>query len=301
MKLTIIGCHSASPRDNARPTSQVLEVKGHLILIDCGEGTQMALRKYRIKFARFKHIFISHLHGDHVYGLVGLISTFCLLGREEPLHIYGPKGIKEMIELQMKLGNSYMPFEMHFIELEETKSIQIFEDDTLTVSTVPLDHRVYTNGYVFKEKPGDRHLDIIACEELEIEKAYYRKIKKGSDYVRENGEIIPNEQITTPGDTPKSYAFCSDTMYKEDIITHIKGVTTLYHESTFLKPHEHLCKKTKHSTAAQAATIAKKADVGMLILGHYSSRYKSYDMFTNEARPIFENSHCALDGKIFEF
>lgn len=301
MKLTIIGCHSASPRDNARPTSQVLEVKGHLILIDCGEGTQMALRKHRIKFARFKHIFISHLHGDHVYGLVGLISTFCLLGREEPLHIYGPKGIKEMIELQMKLGNSYMPFEMHFIELEETKSIQIFEDDTLTVSTVPLDHRVYTNGYVFKEKPGDRHLDIIACEELEIEKAYYRKIKKGSDYVRENGEIIPNEQITTPGDTPKSYAFCSDTMYKEDIITHIKGVTTLYHESTFLKAHEHLCKKTKHSTAAQAATIAKKADVGMLILGHYSSRYKSYDMFTDEARPIFENSHCALDGKVFEF
>lgn len=301
MKLTIIGCHSASPRDNARPTSQVLEVKGHLILIDCGEGTQMALRKHRIKFARFKHIFISHLHGDHVYGLVGLISTFCLLGREEPLHIYGPKGIKEMIELQMKLGNSYMPFEMHFIELEDTKSVQIFEDDTLTVSTIPLDHRVYTNGYVFKEKSGDRHLDIIACEELEIEKAYYRKIKKGSDYVRENGEVIPNEQITTPGDLPKSYAFCSDTMYKEDIITHIKGVTTLYHESTFLKPHEHLCKKTKHSTAAQAATIAKKADAGMLILGHYSSRYKSYDMFTDEARPIFENSHCALDGKVFEF
>ena len=301
MKLTIIGCHSATPRDNARTTAQVLEVRGHLILIDCGEGTQMALRKRRIKFSRFKHIFISHLHGDHVYGLIGLISTYCLLGRKEPLHVYGPKGIKEMIELQLKLGNSYMPFELRFRESEETKATQLFEDDFLTVSTIPLDHRVYTNGYLFKEKPGDRHLDIVACEELGIDKAYYRKIKKGADYVRDNGEIIANDLLTTAGDTPKSYAFCSDTMYKEDIVTHIKGATALYHESTFLKPHEHLCKKTKHSTAAQAATIAQKANVGMLILGHYSSRYKSYDMFTDEARPIFENSHCALDGKIFEF
>lgn len=301
MKLTIIGCHSATPRDNARTTAQVLEVRGHLILIDCGEGTQMALRKQRIKFSRFKHIFISHLHGDHVYGLIGLISTYCLLGRKEPLHVYGPKGIKEMIELQLKLGNSYMPFELRFRESEETKATQLFEDDFLTVSTIPLDHRVYTNGYLFKEKPGDRHLDIVACEELGIDKAYYRKIKKGADYVRDNGEIIANDLLTTAGDTPKSYAFCSDTMYKEDIVTHIKGATALYHESTFLKPHEHLCKKTKHSTAAQAATIAQKANVGMLILGHYSSRYKSYDMFTDEARPIFENSHCALDGKVFEF
>ncbi|PRP66772.1 ribonuclease Z [Nonlabens agnitus] len=300
MKLTILGCHSATPRDNARPTAQVLEIKGHLILIDCGEGTQMALRKQRVKFARVKHIFISHLHGDHVYGLIGLISTFCLLGREQPLHVYGPKGIQEMIELQLKLGNSYMPFELHFTELEATKSVQIFEDDSITVSTIPLDHRVYTNGYLFKEKPNERHLDIVACEELNIEKAYYRKIKQGADYVRENGEVIPNERLTTDGDPAKSYAFCSDTMYKEDIITHIKGATALYHESTFLKQHEDLCKKTKHSTAAQAATIAKKADVGMLILGHYSSRYKSYDMFTDEARPIFENSHCALDGKVFE-
>jgi len=260
----------------------------------------MALRKQRIKFSRFKHIFISHLHGDHVYGLIGLISTFCLLGRKEPLHVYGPVGIKEMIELQLKLGNSYMPFELRFRESEETKATQLFEDEYITVSTIPLDHRVYTNGFLFKEKPGDRHLDIVACEELNVEKAYYRKIKKGADYIRESGEVIDNERLTTPGNAPKSYAFCSDTMYKEDIITHIKGATALYHESTFLKAHENLCKKTKHSTAAQAATIAQKADVGMLILGHYSSRYKSYDMFTDEARPIFENSHCALDGKVFE-
>jgi ribonuclease Z len=204
-----------------------------------------------------------------------------------------------MIELQMRLGNSFMPFELRFREMEETKSILIFEDDTVTVRTIPLDHRVYTNGFLFKEKPGDLRLDIVACEELQVEKAYYRKIKQGANYTQENGEVIENSQLTSPGKPPKSYAFCSDTMYKEDIITHIKEVTALYHESTFLIPQEDLCKKTKHSTAAQAATIASKANVGMLILGHYSSRYKSYDMFTDEARPIFENSHCALDGKVF--
>lgn len=300
MKLTILGCHSATPRDNARPTSQVLEVRGHLFLIDCGEGTQMALRKHGVKFARIKHIFISHLHGDHVYGLIGLISTFCLLGREEPLHVYGPAGIKEMIELQLKLGNNYMPFELRFRESVESTATLLLEDDKITVTTIPLDHRVYTHGFLFREKPGERHLDIVACEELNVERAYYRKIKQGADYVRENGEVISNERITTPGRAPKSYAFCSDTYYKEDIIPQITGVTALYHESTFLKPHEHLCRKTKHSTAAQAATIASKAHVGMLILGHYSSRYKSYDMFTDEARSIFDNSHCALDGRVFE-
>ncbi|WP_194849960.1 ribonuclease Z [Nonlabens antarcticus] len=300
MKLTILGCHSATPRDNARPTAQILEVRGHLFLIDCGEGTQMAMRRNNVKFARIKHIFISHLHGDHVYGLIGLISTFCLLGRDKPLHIYGPKGIREMIELQLRLGNSFMPFELYFTELEETVATQIFEDETVSVTTIPLIHRVYTNGFLIREKPGDLSLDIIACEELDVEKAYYRKIKQGSDYVRENGDIIENSRLTTAGNPPKSYAFCSDTMYKENMVAQIKEVTALYHESTFLKPHEYLCKKTKHSTAAQAATIAQKADVGMLILGHYSSRYKSYDMFTDEARPIFENSHCALDGKVFE-
>ncbi|AZQ44562.1 ribonuclease Z [Nonlabens ponticola] len=300
MKLTILGCHSATPRDNARPTSQVLETGGHLFLIDCGEGTQMALRKHGVKFSRIKHIFISHLHGDHVYGLVGLISTFCLLGRETPLHIYGPKGIKQMIELQMKLGNSYMPFELRFRESVETTATLLFEDDQIQVTTIPLDHRVYTHGFLFQQKPGERHLDIVACEEYGVDKAYYRGIKKGADYVAESGEIIPNNELTTDGDAPKSYAFCSDTVYKPDIIPQIQGVTALYHESTFLIPHEHLCKKTKHSTAAQAADIAKQANAGMLILGHYSSRYKSYDMFTDEARPIFENSHCALDGKVFE-
>ncbi|MFT4839105.1 MAG: ribonuclease Z [Nonlabens sp.] len=301
MKLTILGCHSATPKDNARPTAQILEMKGHLFLIDCGEGTQMALRKNRIKFSRIKHIFISHLHGDHVYGLIGLISTFCLLGRESELTIYGPKGIKEMILLQLKLAKVYTSFDLRFRESVENIPHLLLEDESLTVTTIPLEHRVFTHGFLFREKPGDRHLDIVACEEYGIDHAYYRKIKQGHDFALDNGEVIPNHELTMDGDPHKSYAFCSDTVYKEDMVPQIKDVTVLYHESTFLKSHEHLCEKTKHSTAAQAATIAQKAKVGTLILGHYSSRYGDYELFRKEAKEVFENSELALDGKVFEF
>jgi len=300
LKLTILGCHSATPRDNARPTAQVLEMKGHLFLIDCGEGTQMALRKNSIKFSRIKHIFISHLHGDHVYGLIGLISTFCLLSRESELTIYGPKGIKELILLQLKLAKVYTSYDLRFRESVENIPQLLLEDDSLTVTTIPLEHRVFTHGFLFQEKPGDKRLDIVACEEYGIDHAYYRKIKQGHDFTLDNGEVIYNEQLTIKGSTPKSYAFCSDTVYKEDVVPQITGVTALYHESTFLKSHEHLCERTKHSTAAQAATIALKAKVGTLILGHYSSRYGDYELFRTEAKEIFENTELALDGKVFD-
>jgi ribonuclease Z len=301
LKLTILGCHSATPRDNARPTAQVLEMKGHLFLIDCGEGTQMALRKNSIKFSRIKHIFISHLHGDHVYGLIGLISTFCLLSRESELTIYGPKGIKELILLQLKLAKVYTSYDLRFRESVENIPQLLLEDDSLTVTTIPLEHRVFTHGFLFQEKPGDKRLDIVACEEYGIDHAYYRKIKQGHDVALDNGEVIANEKLTMNGGTSKSYAFCSDTVYKENIVPQITGVTALYHESTFLKSHEHLCEKTKHSTAAQAATIALKAKVGTLIVGHYSSRYGDYELFKTEAKEIFENTELALDGKVFEF
>jgi ribonuclease Z len=276
-------------------------MKGHLFLIDCGEGTQMALRKNSIKFSRIKHIFISHLHGDHVYGLIGLISTFCLLSRESELTIYGPKGIKELILLQLKLAKVYTSYDLRFRESVENIPQLLLEDDSLTVTTIPLEHRVFTHGFLFQEKPGDKRLDIVACEEYGIDHAYYRKIKQGHDFTLDNGEVIYNEQLTIKGSTPKSYAFCSDTVYKEDVVPQITGVTALYHESTFLKSHEHLCERTKHSTAAQAATIALKAKVGTLILGHYSSRYGDYELFRTEAKEIFENTELALDGKVFEF
>lgn len=300
MRLTILGCHSATPRWDANPTAQVLSVKGHLFLIDCGEGTQIQLRRFKVKFARIKHVFISHLHGDHFYGLVGLISTFRLLGREAELHIYGPKGIKEAITLQLKLSNSWTNYPLLFHELDSKEPVLLFEDDKITVTTIPLDHRVYTNGFLFQEKPGQRTLNVEKAKELKVEMSYFRKIKEGEDGVAEDGKVIPNDEITFPSEPAKSYAFCSDTAYFPQIIPQIKEVTTLYHEATFLEEHHLLAAKTRHSTAKEAAKIAKEAQVGKLILGHYSGRYANTEAFQQEAQEIFETVALAEDGKVFE-
>lgn len=301
MKLTILGCHSATPRTNTNPTSQVLEIKNHMFLIDCGEGTQVELRRHKIKFSRIKHIFISHLHGDHYFGLVGLISTFRLLTRETELHIYAPKGLKEVITLQMKLSDSWTNYPLIFHELDSKKSELIFEDDKVEVHTVPLDHRVYTNGFLFKEKPDERKLDMKAVLKANINMAYFRKLKQGADVVNDDGELIKNETVTLDPRPTKSYAYCSDTKYSEEIIPIIKKADVLYHESTFLNKNEDLCEVTKHSTAKQAATIAKKASVKTLVLGHYSTRYNGYGLFKKEAQEVFENVLLAKDGVSFEF
>ena len=301
MKLSILGCYSATPRIIAHTTSQVLEMRGHLFLIDCGEGTQVELRRHKIKFNQIKHIFISHLHGDHYFGLVGLISTFRLLTRETDLHIYGPKGLKEIITLQLKLSDSWTNFKLIFHVLSSKESELVYEDEKVSVHTIPLDHRVYTNGYLFKEKPFERKLDIQKAEALNIDKAYFRKLKQGADVVNEQGELIANSAVTLEGHQPKSYAFCSDTAYKEDIVPLIKDVDVLYHESTFLEDHEYLCVKTKHSTAKQAAMIALKANTKLLILGHYSTRYGGLEGFKTEAETVFKNVLLAEDGKEFTF
>ena len=300
MKLTTIGCYSATPRISAHTTTQVLESRGHIFLIDCGEGTQMELRKHKVKFNQIKHIFISHLHGDHCFGLIGLISTFRLLNREADLHVYGPKGIKELIMLQMKLSKAWIDFNLIFHELKSLKSDLIFEDDKIEVHTIPLDHRVYTNGFLFKEKAFDRKLLVDKAEANYIDVAYYRKLKQGADVLNSHGELILNSDVTTEGIPSKSYAFCSDTAYCEAIIPIIKNVDVLYHESTFLDAHANLCAKTKHSTAKQAAEIAKKSTVGKLILGHYSSRYKNLEDFKTEAQTVFGCVELAEDGKTFQ-
>ena len=301
MKLTILGCYSATPRTNTNPTSQVLDIQNHLFLIDCGEGTQVELRRNKIKFARIKHIFISHLHGDHFFGLVGLISTFRLLTREADLHIYGPKGLKDIITLQMKLTESWTNYQLIFHELTSKDSQCIFEDDKVEVHTIPLNHRVYTNGFLFKEKENERKLNVTAAENEHINVAYYRKLKQGFDVLNEKGKLIKNELVTSDGKKPLSYAFCSDTMYDEAIIPIIKKVDVLYHESTFLDKNKKLAEPTKHSTAKQAATIAKKANVKRLILGHYSTRYSNINEFKVEANIVFDNVELAEDGKVFEF
>jgi ribonuclease Z len=302
IKLTILGCHSASPRQNAFPTSQFLEIKERSFLIDCGEGTQTLLRKHKVQFAKIKHIFISHLHGDHFYGLIGLVSTFGLHGRENDLHIYGPKGIKEVITLQIKLAKSWTKYKLYFHELNSKESELIFDDKNVEVYTIPLDHRIYTNGFLFKEKKGERKLNMDAIQQnSEIEICDYHHLKKGKDFVSEDGKTtIQNKKLTFDAPTPLSYAFCSDTAYKPSIIPLIKNVDLLYHEATFLEDKKELTEKTKHSTAKEAASIALRAEVKHLILGHYSSRYDDLNNFKEEAQTIFKNVSLAKSGEIFE-
>ena len=300
LSLTILGCHSATPRANAFPTSQYLEINNRHFLIDCGEGTQRQMRKYKVGFTKINHIFISHLHGDHFYGLVGLLSTYGILGREKELHIYGPKGIKKVTLLQLKISESHAKYPMIFHELSSKESELIFEDDKVSVRTIPLKHRVYTNGYLFteKEKPLKLHIDNINNYD-EIDRADFNNIKAGKDVVLSTGEIIPNAELTLPPKKALSFAFCSDTVYKPNIIPIIKNADLLYHEATFLADKQELAKKTKHSTSKEAAQIAKDANVGQLVVGHYSGRYKNIDLFKEEAQEIFENSELAIPGKVF--
>lgn len=301
LKLTILGCHSATPRTSAHPTAQLLEIQNRTFLIDCGEGTQVQLRKYKVKFSKIKHIFISHLHGDHVFGLIGLISTFRLLNRDAELHVYGPKGIKEFIVTQLKLSQSYGGFPIKFYELSSNESELIYEDKKVTVHTIPLNHRVYTNGYLFKEKIGERSLNISEIKKYkEIDICDYQNLKNGRDFKLKNGEILANNSLTFNPPKPLSYAFCSDTTYKENIVPIIKNVDLLYHESTFLEDKLELAKTTKHSTAKQAAKIAKLANASKLIIGHYSSRYKNIEDFKTEAQSTFLNTQLAVEGKTFE-
>ncbi|HMI07873.1 MAG TPA: ribonuclease Z [Flavobacterium sp.] len=301
MKLTILGCYAATPRTFTNPTSQVLEIRNRIFLIDCGEATQVQLRKNKIKFSKINHIFISHLHGDHVYGLIGLVSTFMLLNRTNDLHIYGPKGIKEMITLQLRLSNSWTSYGLFFHELESNASEVVFEDEKVIVKTIPLKHRIYTNGFLFQEKTGEKKLNAAAMKKYQIETCYFQNIKNGKDITLEDGTVIENDKLTFEPVPPKSYAFCSDTIYDESIIENIKGVDILYHESTFLETETALAEKTMHTTAKQAAAIAMKANAGQLVLGHYSTRYESIDLFREEAETIFPNVLLADDGKSFEF
>ncbi len=301
LKLTILGCHSATPRVDAHPTSQFLQIKNHNFLIDCGEGTQVQLRKFGIAFTKINHIFISHLHGDHFYGLIGLISTFRLLNRKKELNIYGPKGIKEVITLQLKLSNSWTQYPLLFHEMTSKSSELILENSKVEVSTIPLDHRIYTNGFLFKEKLGERKLNMNAIQKYEeIEICDYQNLKNGKDFILKNNSIIKNDALTFNPPSPKSYAYCSDTAYFPDIIPLIKHVDCLYHESTFLNDKEELATSTKHATAQHAASIAKQAEVNQLIVGHYSSRYKDNKGFRKEAQEIFKNTSLAEEGKVFE-
>lgn len=301
LKITILGCHSATPKKNAYPTAQIVEIRGQLILVDCGEGTQIRLRENSIKFNQIKHILISHLHGDHFYGLIGLLSTLSLLNRKTMLKIYAPIGAKEIIDIQLKYSKSYLTYPLEIHEIKSKTSEQIIDHDKFIVETIPLDHRVYTNGFLITEKEGRKKMNIEEVENYSIDKAYYQKIVNGEDIELENGERIPNSKLTFPPDPVKSYAYCSDTAFKPDIVPLITKASVLYHESTFLEINEDLCAKTKHSTAKQAGIIAAKAEVGHLILGHYSARYKNIEAFKREAEEVFDKVYLAKTGEMFSF
>ena len=289
--LTILGFNSAIPTVNSSPTAQFLEMEERAFLIDCGEGTQVQLRKAKARFSKINHIFISHLHGDHCFGLPGLIASFRLLGRETPLHIYAPKGIKEMLETIFRITETHKGFELIYHELESKKSVKIFEDNRLEVFTIPLNHRIYCNGYLFREKPKERHLNMQQISKYpEIETCDYHNLKLGKDFVLSDGYVLKNEMLTTEPSKSVSYAFCSDTRYLESILPIIENVDVLYHEATFLHELKEMADYTGHTTALEAARIARKANVGKLILGHFSNRYHDLNVFTDEAREVFANT-----------
>jgi len=286
--LTILGYNSAIPTINSAPTAQFLEMEERSFLIDCGEGTQVQLRKAKARFSKINHIFISHLHGDHCFGLPGLIASFRLLGRETPLHVYGPVGIKEMLETIFRITETHRGFEVIYHELSSKQSEKIYDDKRVEVFTIPLDHRIYCNGYLFREKPKERHLNMAEISKYEeIQTCGYQNIKNGKDIVLSDGYVLKNEKLTNAPSPSVSYAFCSDTRYNESILSLIDGVDVLYHESTFLHELKKMAEYTGHTTALEAAHIAKMANVGKLILGHFSNRYNDLELLRDEARQIF--------------
>lgn len=298
--LTILGCGSALPTRQHFPSSQIVEMRDKQYMIDCGEGTQIRLRQMGLKISRLGHIFISHLHGDHCFGLIGMISSFGMLNRTAELHIHAPAGLEKLMLPQLKFFCEGLPFDVIFHTVNPKKHELIFEDRTVSVYSIPLKHRVPTCGFLFEEKQRDRHIKRDMIDFYEIPVSRIQKIKQGEDFVTKEGEIIKNEVLTTAPESPKRFAYCSDTAYSEKIIPIIEGVDCLYHEATFRNNELPRSLNTQHSTAALAATIAKKANVKKLIIGHYSARYNTSHGLLEEAKEIFENTLAGEDMSVYE-
>ena len=297
--LTILGSNSAIPAHGRFPTAQVLNVSHQLYLIDCGEGVQWRLQECEVKKSKINQIFISHLHGDHIFGLIGLLNSFSLSNRVKPITVYSPKGLEEIIRIQLKYTQTKLSFPLTFVDLNTESNEIIFEDKLVEVSTIPMKHRIPTCGFLFKEKPHPLNIIASKIEEFKIPVEKIREIKNGADLQLLNGKLIPNQELTLPPKKPRSYAFCSDTVYSESIVPIIKNVDLLYHEATFLHEMKDLAKETMHSTAKQAAIIAQKANVGQLIIGHYSSRYIDLQPLLDEALAIFSNTSLGIEGATF--
>ncbi|MBO1362761.1 ribonuclease Z [Prevotella sp. A2931] len=299
-RIHILGCGSALPTPRHCASSQVVEIRGKMFMIDCGEGTQVQLRHSHISFTKIRAVFISHLHGDHCFGLIGMISTFGMLGRINDLHVYAPQELESILDAQLKLFCPSLDYKVIFHAVDTAQQAVIYEDRSLTVESLPLDHRVPCCGFLFHEKETARHIlrDMIDCYEIPI--SQINNIKLGADWVTDDGEVIPNERLTSPGTPGRSYAYCSDTRYLPELVERIRQVDLLYHESTYTDDLADRAKLYYHSTARQAATIAKQAQVGKLLLGHYSARYECEDVILQEAKSVFPNSYLSDEGMVVD-
>lgn len=298
--ITILGSNSAIFNHGRHPTSQVVNINNIHFLVDCGEGTQERLHENKIKWFKIDYILISHLHGDHYYGLIGLLTTFNLLKRKSKLNIFGPKELKKIIDVQLKASNTTLNYELKFIATKDDAKNLILDIAECIVYSVPLKHKLPTTGFLFIEKTEHRQLNLKKLEKYSIPKTSYKLLKQGNDVADANGKIIKNKLVTSHAKTPRSYAFCSDTMYHLPLVKAIKNVDVLYHEATFLHEDVQRAKETQHSTALQAAQMAKKVNAKKLLLGHFSSRYINLSVLEDEAKVVFDNVELAIEGEVFK-
>ena len=294
-ELHILGCGSALPTTRHFPTSQIVNVRDKLFMIDCGEGAQLQFRKSHLKFSRLNHIFISHLHGDHCFGLLGLISTLNLLGRTAELHIHSPKGLETLLTPMLDFFNRQMTYKILFHEFDTKEPMQIYEDRSLTVTTIPLRHRMPCCGFLFAEKRRPNHIIREMVDFYQVPVYELNRIKNGADYVTPEGKTVSNSLLTRPSAPSRSYAYCSDTICLPSIVEQIKGVDLLFHEATFANEDAPRAKETFHTTAAQAAEIARKAEVKKLLIGHFSARYEDENILLQEASAIFPDTQLAKE------
>lgn len=298
LSVTILGNNSAVPAFNRHPTSQVVTHDGNNYLVDCGEGTQIQMIKYKIRRGKISHIFISHLHGDHYFGLVGLINTFNLLSHQQELHIYGPAPLQEIVEMQLKVADTIMCYPLHFHTL--TQNDVLVDNDKIRISCFGTNHRIECYGFLFEEKEGKRKLLIDKVRKLKIPMTFYSSLQNGLDYITPRGIKIKNDMVTTDAERGKKYAFCADTKYDESMIRHIYGADMIYHETTYLDNMREIAETRFHTTTRQAAMMARKAMVNKLLIGHFSSKYSVLDQFLSEAKEVFPNTELAVEGQLFE-
>lgn len=298
LSVTILGNNSAVPAFNRHPTSQVVTLDGTNYLVDCGEGTQIQMIKYKIRRSKISHVFISHLHGDHYFGLVGLLNTFGLLSHSQELHIFGPAALQQIIELQLQVAETQLPYALHFHVVDGNATL--VDNEQIRIKSFRTDHRIPTYGFSFEEKRDRRKLIIDKVEEAGIPVSFYNSLQQGLDYIKPDGSVIANRELTTAPVPGKKYAFCADTRYDERIIEHIRGFDMIYHETTYLDNFQEQAYNRFHSTTRQAGRLALKAGVKRLLIGHFSSKYSELEPFVQETREVFPATELAVEGQTYE-